>query len=56
MTWKLSALLLGLLSIALPAAEPQSLFNGKDLDGWTFDVIDPEVKPEVRLVGFRKAC
>jgi hypothetical protein len=30
----------------LHAAEPVSLFNGKDLSGWTFDVIDTEVKPE----------
>lgn len=30
---------------ALTAAEPQKLFNGKDLEGWTFDGIDPQVKP-----------
>ena len=30
----------------LAAAGPQALFNGKNLEGWTFDVIDPEVKPE----------
>ena len=30
---------------ALTAAEPQKLFNGKDLEGWTFDGIDPKVKP-----------
>ena len=46
MTRKLSALLLGFLPTVLLAAEPQLLFNGKNLDGWTFDVIDPEVKPE----------
>lgn len=28
------------------AAAPEALFNGRDLAGWTFDVIDPEVKPE----------
>jgi hypothetical protein len=28
------------------AAEAVALFNGKNLDGWTFDIIDPEVKPE----------
>ena len=28
------------------AAEPQPLFNGKDFDGWTFDVLDSAVKPE----------
>jgi len=28
------------------AAEPQPLFNGKNLEGWIFDVIDPHVKPE----------
>jgi len=28
------------------AAEPVKLFTGKDLQGWTFDLIDPEVKPE----------
>jgi hypothetical protein len=28
------------------AGEPQPLFNGKDFEGWTFDVLDPEVKPE----------
>ena len=32
------------LLLALAAETP--LFNGKNLDGWTFDVIDPEVKPE----------
>jgi hypothetical protein len=30
----------------ISAAESVALFNGKDLDGWTFDIIDPEVKPE----------
>jgi hypothetical protein len=28
------------------AAEPQALFNGKDFEGWTFDVLDPAVGPE----------
>lgn len=38
--------LLWLLPSLLLASEPQTLFNGKNLDGWTFDVIDPEVKPD----------
>lgn len=46
MSWKFSACLLWFLPAILIAAEPQPLFNGKDLTGWTFDVIDPEVKPE----------
>lgn len=29
----------------LSAAEPVALFDGKTLDGWTFDLIDPEAKP-----------
>ncbi len=37
---------LSLLPSIVLAAEPQALFNGKNLDGWTFDVIDPEVKPD----------
>ena len=28
------------------AAEPQPLFNGKDFEGWTFDVLDPAVSHE----------
>ncbi|HSP43930.1 MAG TPA: DUF1080 domain-containing protein [Luteolibacter sp.] len=28
------------------AGETLALFNGKNLDGWTFDIIDPEVKPD----------
>ncbi len=36
---------IGAASMAV-AAEPAALFNGKNLDGWTFDVIDPKVKPE----------
>jgi Domain of Unknown Function (DUF1080) len=40
----ITALLLSAASIR--AAEPQPLFNGKDLAGWTFDLLDPEVKPE----------
>jgi hypothetical protein len=46
MWWKFSACLLWSLPAILLAAEPQALFNGKDLTGWTFDVIDPDVKPE----------
>ena len=46
MWWKFSACLLWSLPAILLAAEPQALFNGKDLSGWTFDVIDPDVKPE----------
>ena len=42
--WLLISLLAGSLAIS-QAAEPKKLFNGKDLDGWTFDVIDPKVKP-----------
>jgi hypothetical protein len=38
--------LLGILPSCLFSAEPELLFNGKNLDGWTFDVIDPAVKPE----------
>ncbi len=34
------------LTASLQAAEPQLLFNGKDFTGWTFDIIDPTVKPE----------
>lgn len=37
---------LSLLPSLLFAADPLALFNGKNLDGWTFDVIDPEVKPD----------
>lgn len=46
MWWKFLASLLWSLPAILLAAEPQALFNGKDLTGWTFDVIDPDVKPE----------
>ncbi len=35
-----------LFSAILQGAEKQSLFNGKDFEGWTFDMIDPAVKPE----------
>ncbi|MFZ9936699.1 MAG: 3-keto-disaccharide hydrolase [Luteolibacter sp.] len=40
--------LLGWISIATfaVAGDTVTLFNGKNLDGWTFDIIDPEVKPE----------
>lgn len=43
---KFLASLLLFLSQPLIAAEPIALFNGKNLDGWTFDVIDSEVKPD----------
>lgn len=33
-------------SSLLPAASPMALFNGRDLEGWTFDGIDPKVKKE----------
>ncbi len=42
------AILISLLAgftAATHAAEPQKLFNGKDLDGWSFDVIDTKVPP-----------
>lgn len=39
------ALFLILTTFAI-AAEPQLLFNGRDFGGWTFDVLDPAVKPE----------
>ncbi len=35
-----------LLTPILHAAEPDKLFNGVDFDGWTFDIIDPEVQPD----------
>lgn len=35
-----------ILTASLYAAEPQPLFNGKDFAGWTFDIIDPAVKPD----------
>lgn len=35
-----------LLAPLLPAAPPVALFNGKDLAGWTHDIIDEKVKPE----------
>jgi Domain of Unknown Function (DUF1080) len=30
----------------LTAATPVQLFNGRDFTGWTFDVLDPAVKPD----------
>jgi hypothetical protein len=39
-------LLLSLMPSLFLAAEPVALFNGKNLEGWTFDIIDPEVKPD----------
>jgi len=38
MSRKTSASLLWLLSSLIICAEPQALFNGKNLDGWTMDV------------------
>lgn len=38
--------LLGILPSPVFSAEPEVLFNGRNLDGWTFDVIDPNVKPD----------
>ncbi len=35
-----------LLAPVLTAAAPLELFNGKDFTGWTFDILDPAVKPE----------
>lgn len=35
-----------ILSTLALAAEPQRLFNGRDFEGWTFDVLDPAIKPE----------
>ncbi|MDP3850020.1 MAG: DUF1080 domain-containing protein [Luteolibacter sp.] len=46
MAIKTVAACLSILSAILHAAEPQALFNGRDLDGWTFDIIDPGVKPD----------
>jgi len=43
---KILAAALMLLAPFVSAAESVALFNGKNLDGWTFDVIDPEVKPD----------
>ena len=40
----LAALLI--VTTCLYAGGPQQLFNGKDFAGWTFDSIDPAVKPE----------
>lgn len=43
-----SRILAGLLlfSISLHAGEPQQLFNGKNFDGWTFDVLESGVSPD----------
>jgi hypothetical protein len=46
MIWKFLSILPWLILQVLHAAEPQALFNGKNLDGWSFDIIDPKVKPE----------
>lgn len=45
MFWNILAATFCLLAPLLHAAEPLALFNGKNLDGWTFDVIDPDVEP-----------
>lgn len=37
---------LALLVQVMNAGETKALFNGKDLSGWTFDVIDGKSKPE----------
>ncbi len=37
---------LGMLPPLLVSAEPERLFNGRNLDGWTFDLIDSSVRPE----------
>jgi hypothetical protein len=37
---------LALLVQVMTAGETKPLFNGKDLSGWTFDVIDGKTKPE----------
>jgi hypothetical protein len=34
-----------LLPLFVAAAEPERLFNGRNLDGWTFDLIDDKAKP-----------
>jgi hypothetical protein len=46
MTGKLIAVLWVLCIFPGHAEEPQLLFNGRDFEGWTFDVIDPAVPPE----------
>lgn len=33
-------------SILAVAADPQPLFNGRDFEGWTFDVLDPAIPPD----------
>ena len=40
-------ILYGVLVLTSPlhAAEPQPLFNGRDFEGWTFDILDPAVEP-----------
>jgi hypothetical protein len=45
MLWKSLAASISITLVA-QAAEKQVLFNGKDFDGWTFDNIDPNAKPE----------
>jgi hypothetical protein len=46
MLWKIVATCLSVMPSFILAAEPLALFNGRNLDGWTFDVIEPEVKPD----------
>jgi hypothetical protein len=45
---RITRMLLGWLGIAsfAVAGETVALFNGKNLDGWTFDIIDAQVEPE----------
>lgn len=45
MVGKFTAALLVFVTF-VEAGEPQPLFNGKDFEGWTFDILDPAVKPE----------
>lgn len=40
------ALLIGLLSLSSLLGQPQTLFNGRDLDGWKGFLVDPSVKTE----------
>ena len=41
-----AALLLALAAPPAPAAPPVQLWNGKDLSGWTFFLVDPKAKME----------
>jgi hypothetical protein len=53
MRWLVWSLILTMVFIALPGpaaavdvAEPVALFNGKDLNGWSAYLVDPEVRKE----------